>query len=341
MRIVLATLLASATVACTSAPEGIEHPYGEDLGTPENPVPQQAAKTGPYQVATTMQFTIEQLLPAQVEFVVATLREFEHDPANALLNVAEAKGVPAVGALRDALPGFIEDRLTGWINDEIMKVKIDGKPITEYAGDVARLAEFSLTEFEIESAMAIDGFDVTHTLSAIDLSPTGWTEARLPIGGLAADILTAHPTINVGQGGAITFGDQRFGLAYGEYAWQGIEMASTAVFGQGVRASIGKAVNCPKLAQIISEKCALGACVGHESELKSICEGGLDALVDFAHDRFAAMRLDAFQYAAGQATLVDDDADGVGDRIVGGVWEAKMNIGQGLRHAPATFVGER
>lgn len=338
MRIAIVTALAA--IGCSSAPS-IDNPYGEEFGEgTENPIPQQAS-TGPYKVATTMQFTAEALLPAQIAFIVATLREFEKDPARALLNVAEAKGVPAVGLIRDALPGVLEDKLGDWINDKVKSVELAGKPITEYAGDVARLAEFSLTEFQIDSDLAIDGYSATQTLRAIDLSPTGWTDARLPIDGLAADLLTQHPTITLGHGGVIGFGEQHFGLNYGDYAWAGIEAGSTALFGQGVKDSLHKAVDCTAVAKSVADKCVLGQCVGHESELKAICNGGLDGIVEFAKSRVIALNINVFQYAAGQARLIDDDGDGVGDRIDGGIWDANLNIGMGLRHAPATFVGER
>ncbi len=147
--------------------------------------------------------------------------------------------------------------------------------------------------------------------------------------------------ITVSEGGALGFGEQHFGLNYGEYAWQGLEHVSTTVFGQGIRASLGKAIDCTALANTIGDKCVLGACVGHKPELRAICNGGLDALVDFSHDRFAAMRLEAFHLATGTARLVDDDGDGYGDQITDGVWQAELNIGLGLRHAPATFAGVR
>jgi len=85
----------------------------------------------------------------------------------------------------------------------------------------------------------------------------------------------------------------------------------------------------------------LGVCVGHETELAQICQGGLDALVDQVHARFSAMRFDVLHFATGTARLVDDDQDGVADRIVDGTWDAELNLGMGLRHAPATFAGSR
>ncbi|MBA3819317.1 MAG: hypothetical protein H0X17_10525 [Deltaproteobacteria bacterium] len=337
MRNALVASLLLVAVGCGTSAPGADDGVNDDGGSPENPVP---AKTGPYQVQTRIDFTIEAILPPQIEVAVVALRLFSTNPARAIFDLAEQKGVPAVGIIRDVLPGALEDRLEGWINDEIAKLKINGKPITAYVGEVAALAEIALSEFAVDSELTMDGETATHRLTALDLSPAG-IDFRLPIGGLPGDILTQSPVITVFEGGALGFGDQHFGLAYGEYAWQGLEQVSTTVFGQGIRASLGKAIDCTALANTIGDKCALGACVGHKTELRAICTGGLDALVDFSHDRFAAMRLDALHFATGAARLVDDDGDGYGDQIADGVWQAELNIGLGLRHAPATFAGVR
>jgi hypothetical protein len=289
---------------------------------------------------TTVDFTIEAVLPRQVEEVVVTLRDFSTNPAHALLDLAERNGVPGVAILRGALPASLEARLEGWINDEIEKIKLQGKPLTEYAGQIAMLAEIALTQFAVDSELSIDGDTATHRITGIDLGPAG-LDLRVPISGLAGDILTQSPGIALAERGAIQLGDQHFGLAYGEYAWQGIEAASKLVFGGGVRQTLGAAIDCGRLAKAISDRCLLGVCVGHEAELRSVCEGGLDAVVDLAHGRLAEQRLDAFHLAQGAARLHDDDGDGVGDRISDGVWQAELNLGLGLRHAPAKFVGER
>lgn len=328
------SLAAALLVGCGVSSTG---DVGEPVGTPEDPVP---AKTGPYRLATTVDFTIEAILPPQIEEVVVTLRDFSTNPAHALLDLAERRGVPAVGIIRAALPGVLEDKLEGWINDEIEKLKIGGKPITEYAGQIAMLAEIALTQFVVDSELGIDGDTATHRITGLDLRPAG-IDFRLPIGGLAGDILTQTPDVSVAERGALALGDQHFGLNYGEYAWQGIEAASNLAFGGGVRATLGSAINCPRLASAVADKCVLGVCVGHETELRAICDGGLDAIVDFAHDKLAAMRLDVLHLAQGRARLVDDDGDGIGDRIADGIWQAELNLGLGLRHAPATFVGTR
>ncbi len=323
-------------VGCGTSPGGGDD-ANDDGGTQQNPVPY---KSGPYTVETSVDFTVEAILPPQIEIAVQFLRLFSMNPARALFDLAEMKGVPAVGVIRSVLPSVLEDQLEGWINDEIAKVKIDGKPVTEYAGDLAKLAEIALSEFTVESSLAIDGTKTTHTLTALDLRPTG-IDVRLPISGLAGDLLTQNPTLTVSEGGGIGFSEQHFGLNYGEYAWQGLNLASTKLFGGDIRTTLGKAVNCAGLAKTIANKCVLTVCVGHETELAAICNGGVDALVDFSHDRLAALRLDVFHLASGAARMIDDDGDGYGDRIVDGTWQSELNLGLGLRKAPATFTGAR
>ena len=332
--LVLSLLAATGCAAQTTLPNG----------TQTDPLPT-SGDAGAYQLTSTVDFTVEAVVPAQVELVIETLREFSINPAHALIVVADRAGVPAVGVLYNAIPGVIKDRIEGWINGEIEKIKINGKPITEYAAELVTYAEIALTQFAVESELtvssAVELSSTTHRLTALDLSPTGFTDLRVPFTGLAGDILTQEPSLDVGPGGALTFGEQHFGLNYGEYAWQGLEALSTQLFGGGIRATFGKAIKCPTLADTIASKCVLNVCVGHETELRQICEGGLDAIVNFAHDRMAAMRLEALELATGDARLVDDDGDGFGDHITEGAWDARLNIGLGLRHAPATFVGER
>ncbi|MGE5187319.1 MAG: hypothetical protein ACM31C_34965 [Acidobacteriota bacterium] len=324
--------------ACgTSAPSS---PYGGDVGTPTDPAPQQANE-GPYQVVTTVDLTVEAVLPPQVELVVEALRDFSTNPARTLIDLAGQAGVPAVTQLYDALPSQLTDQLEGWINGYIDKLQLAGKPITTWAGDFAGLADTAFSRFDVDSTLAIDGMTSTHTLTQLDFTPTGVLNVKIPISGLAADILTQHPSITVGAAGALGVGDQAFGLLLGEYAWTAVNAFCTAQFGGDIRTTLGKAVNCAGLASTIANKCVLGLCVGHEPQIDAICEGGLDALVDQIHQRFDAVNLEALHYASGMATLVDDDGDGVADRIANGAWDAELNLGLGLRHTPATFTGTR
>jgi hypothetical protein len=135
----------------------------------------------------------------------------------------------------------------------------------------------------------------------------------------------------------LSIGDHRFGLAFGEY----VDAAIAQQFGNGIRAALGNAIDCPRLAQVIASKCVLGVCVGHASQFDELCERGLDEVVGIAHDQIADLRFDVLHFAAGGAHLVDTSGDGIADSLTGGVWTAEINVGFGLHHAPATFTASR
>jgi hypothetical protein len=314
--------------------------YGTNIGTPENPAPQQANE-GPYTVTTQVDLTVEAILPQQAEDVVAAMRDFSKNPAHALITLAAQESVPALADLYDALPSQLTDQLEGWMNNYLDKISIAGKPLTQWAGDFASLADTAFSKFDVDSTLAIDGKSSTHTLTMLDFTPTGVINVKIPISGIASDILTQHPEIAVGDGGALQVGDQAFGLLFGEYAWDAVNNESKALFGDDIRGTLGKAINCNALAKSIADKCVLTVCVGHQTLIDEICEGGLDAMVDELHSKFASYNIEALHYASGTATLVDSDGDGVADHIQMGTWDAQMNLGMGLRHTPATWTGER
>jgi hypothetical protein len=303
----------------------------DDTTTPA-PTPSPVA-SGDYVVTSNIEITIEALLPEPAADLVAAMRDFSIDPAHTLITLADEAGVPAVGTIRDALPSYLEDKLEGWLNDEI------GATIPQLAAQVVALAETSLTQVDLESQLAIAGGTATHRLVALDLTPAG-LDVVLPLGGLPGEVISATTTART-AGAALALGDHEYAVAYGEYAWQALDAKFVADYGADIRDTLGAAVNCPLVAQRVASKCVWSVCVGHAEELTSLCERGLDEVVARAHANLASFRFDALHLAAGAATLVDDDGDLVADALADGVWTAEINAGQGLRPAPATFTASR
>jgi hypothetical protein len=285
--------------------------------------------SGTYHVTSRIDLTIETVLPQPVEDIVLTARDFSTNPAHTLISLADDAGVPAVGTLRSVLPSYVMGKIEGWMNDEIAKLTIAGIPVTQIAGTFASLAETTLTQVSLESDLTISGGTATHRLTVLDLSPTG-IDKQFSLGGFPADAVSATTTATSSHG-TLAIGDHTFGLAYGEYAWEALEAACTAEYGADVRATLGAAVGCSTVAARVANKCVLGICVGHQSELTQICETGLDEVVDQVHDRIVAVKFDAVHFAAGTATIA---ATGLSN----GTWTAEINAGQGLRHVPATFT---
>lgn len=327
MKVALAFLL----TGCVAMPM----PGGDDVGstggdsTDPTPPPPKPIATGAYAVHSTIDLTPELVLPEPAEMVVLTLRQFSTNPADALLDLADEAGVPAVAEIRDDLPDYVEDKLEGWINGEIAKVMINGTPITQVAGSIAGLAETQLSTLELDSQLDIDAN--THTL----------THVNLPAFDAAFDLTVSQSATCSSQEGALSIGDHMYGLAYGEYIWTAMNDKMVADYGYDLRGALGAAVSCAPLARTIANKCVWGYCVGHEAQLNEICEAGLDEAVERVHEKLTEMRFDALHFIEGTATLVDANKDGVAESLASGTWDAELNAGQGLRHVPATFIGER
>lgn len=324
---------------CAAAPGGAAE-VPDDGDDTEPTTPAQPVWDGTYQLVSRVDITVEALLPEQAAQMVATLRALSSNPARALIDVAGEAGVPEVDELYGALPGPVQDRLDGWINDELAQLRIGGLPITAYAARLTAVADTALTGFAIDSELTLRGTAARHRLTGLSLAPAGAAIA-VSLDDVPGELVVQDTAAAVTATGALTLGDQRFGLAYGEYVWRGIEAAALDAGGAGVREALGGAVSCPELAHRIAGKCLLGACVGHEAELTRICDAGLDAIVDLAHDRVTALRFDVLHLEAGTASLADTGGDAVADRITAGVWQAELDLGQGPRHAPATFAGSR
>ena len=114
------------------------------------------------------------------------------------------------------------------------------------------------------------------------------------------------------------------------------------MFGGDVRTTLGNAINCPQLAHVIATKCVLDVCVGHETrDQRDLQRRPRRDRQSAPPAQFAAFRIDVFHFISGDARFVDDNQDGVADRIVDGNWDAEMNLGLGLRHTPATFTATR
>jgi hypothetical protein len=341
MRLLLSSILFAtiATSGCVlHTGNGDDSPSDPSDPDPTNPTPTPVA-SGPYVVTSNVEITIEALLPEPAANLVGTLRDFSQNPAHTMLDLAEDAGVPAVGTIRDYLPSFLEEKLEGWINDEINQLTIAGVPVPQFAGNIVALAETALSQVNIESTLTIDGNTATHRLTTLDLTPAG-IDSQLELGQFPNEIVSQTTTASTSRS-TLSIGDHMFSVAYGHYAWLALEAKITAEHGLNIRGLLGQAVNCPAIAATVANKCVWGQCVGHQAELTTICERGLDEAVSRAKAKLETFTFDALRLEAGSATMIDANNDRLAERLTNGVWTAEINAGQGLRHAPATFTGTR
>ncbi len=298
---------------------------------------------GEYQLASTLDVEAQALLPGQAYEAVQILEGLRDRPAQTLFDMAEAAGVPVVGTLRDALPGPIESRLYGWIDGYIQGVTTGDGTIAQVINTVLTAAHTDVAHVELASTLTITGSTAQHRLDTVTLLVAGqslsYDVAPLAAIGAAIDVPVIH---GISDTGALRIYDHSFEVPYGKIAWRAIQAQVTAQYGTDLRGLLGRQINCAAMAANVAGQCYLGQCVGHESDLNSICEAGLDYAVAQVQDRVEAATIEPLALDAGTGQMIDGDfSDRVCSMIDTGVWSARLDTGHGLRPAPASFTGTR
>lgn len=325
MKRVATVALLGALAACATE-EPVEVGYGDELGTPDNPVPDADA----YAVTTRLAPGFD---AAAITATVADIKAFAANPGRALLTLG---GGPTLQELYTALPVALEDRLEGWLNTEIDKLRIGTRTARQASTDIASIVEVSLAQFTLESELTITPTGATHILNNLNFRPAG-LDIVVPVGGLKADTLSQQTQAQVSAGGALALGEQRFSIAFGSHAWQGINLASTSMFGAPIETTLTTGIDCRVVAQAVAARCYNGTCVGHATQLEAVCRAGTGALVADLAAQVGAFQLGAFRFVRGTGRLVDDNANGEAERIVDGTWQAEVDIGTGMKTVNATF----
>jgi hypothetical protein len=310
----------------------------DDIVVPPDEPPPVPSATGSYALTSTFEIPATAVLPEPAADLVSLLGDFQDEPADTLFDILDDAGVPLVDELRDALPGVVEDELEDWIDEEILGATINGVNIGTVLDEVQAYAESALTTFAIESELDVPATGpATHRLRALDFAPAG-IHVAIDVDELATetDIVVADTVVTVlgtVDDATMEIGAHSFAIPYGEAVWAALEAATLAQWGAGLRDLLGQVIDCPAVAAAVANQCVLGMCVGHQADLEAICEDGLDLLVEQVRGRITALHVDALALDHGNARLL---ASG---ELAEGVWAASLNLGQGLRPVPATFVG--
>ncbi len=360
---------AMASAACTSLPEdadvalpgpGVPDSFGDDPSTPPAPVaaPHDVdgqptvgdfaplATVGSYQLQSTLDVEAATLLPSTADDAVTTLEGLRDHPSQTLFALAEAAGVPAVGTLRDALPSSLESRLDGWIDDHVRGVTTGDGTLAQVIDTVVGICRADVAEVRLGSQLSIDGTGSRHRLDTVELEvmdrALAYDVAALAAIGAELDVAVTARIARDGSDATLAVDGHRFGLPYGAIAWRAANDLVTERYGRDLRAVLGAQIDCAGLAASVADRCVLSVCVGHDSDLRSICEAGLDRAVTELRARALAATVEPIALDGGTARLVDGvPADGAASAIEDGAWTARLDLGQGLRPVAATFSGAR
>ena len=318
MRTVIALVVVVAGCATEPPPAG----YGSDFGTAENPIPNPEGYTVRSRVTTPLGV-------ASVSTAIGKLTAFSQHGGAALLAQTTANAATLAG-----LSSALRAQLPTWIDTELDKQKIGANTARNTIGQIATMAESVVDNFFIESQLTISPTGSTHSLIDLNFEPSG-TDVLVPIGGYTGDKLSQKPTATVGEGGALELGDQTFGLAFGAHAWQGINLASNAMFGTDMTA-ISK-LDCNAVATAVAAKCIGSSCVGHASDLLAVCVSGTENLAMDLQTALAPIAITTLRFTSGTAHLVDTNHDGVAEAIEDGTWDTEADEGSGAQSIQIAF----
>jgi hypothetical protein len=283
-----------------------------------------------YQLVSRLDLTAAVAMPSSLDGAVQVLRQLQTSPGAAILGLAEEAGVPAFDEIMELLPGALESRLAGWIDDALA-----GTGVAELAAEIIVLVDAPFANVELESTLSLA--TGAHTLGGaaivMDNQRLGFALEAVP----SLPGLSAQPAVSV-EGLEVSIGEHRFGLRFGSAAWAAIEAAAGQRYGASLSSVIQEAVNCDAVAAEVADRCIYGLCVGHESELRELCVEAVNHALGKVEDEVRSVDFDAVIFASGTGLGADMDAARVATTITG-TWDAQLDIGMGPSPVGATFTG--
>ncbi|HET8540521.1 MAG TPA: hypothetical protein VFL83_11675 [Anaeromyxobacter sp.] len=324
-------------------------------GPEDSPSPHVNVETAPLtgQFSVTSQFEVPATVaaPGPLGDALRLVHGLSVNPGAALLDFAEDAGVPALSELRLVLPDPVEAELTGWMNAYLFTAVVDGVSPHDEIVALDDLIRSVLLEWELRSTLVLpaDGDGGTHApVSLAFSSPAGPVEVPLePTAPVTSGVGVAATVSWPGgpEGAAIaTLGDHAMGLPFGRYALRALKSILQAQYGKAdVAAFLSAAVGCPALAASVASRCVGFACVGHESDLLAICEGGVAEGARQIEGQILGLDFEAIHFERGTATAVGATLSPARDAtsLQDGVWTATIDVGNGPEAATATFSAVR
>jgi hypothetical protein len=304
------------------------------------PAPPETVAAGRFALTSHVTLPASALLPPAADEALGILDGLHDAPGETLVRVLDDAGVPIVGTVFDRLPGALRDRVTGWMDDYLRSTVFRDASVMSHLDAIASAAHATIGGFDLDSDLVVDAdapAATQHTLRTLRFQIDDQSFAfDVP----ATELTSATCAATSQVGGTLAVDAHGFGLAYGEYADRALDASLVARYGTDLRGTLDQLIDCDALAASVANRCVLGVCVGHESDLVELCASGLDEVASQVHAELRSLRFDALRFERGQAQLVDAaPADGLAEALDGGVWQARIDLGQGLRDVGATFTG--
>jgi hypothetical protein len=384
-RIVPAFLIAFAAVACGGADDGSPDPMSADgtggagseqdngvmLGPDGLPVgpdgkPLAPKLDGKYELSSYFDLTSAGVFPEPANDTLKALSNFKEHPSQTMVDLLAAANVPVVPNVLNAIPSFIRDNVLGYIDEHIIKSFYGKVPfaqqLTAMLDDLASIT----TKFEMVTALdlpvgdAIGTSQASHTFTGVAYN---WSDTRhvinapevltkLEVQSVSANAVSLEKRAPELETARLKIGDHRFTVPIGSFALLAANRLVKDKMGAAdLRDALGKVVNCEAVADAVSKRCVdpVGPgkiCVDHKTELKGLCNAGLDVLVGVVQGQIKRLDLPLLHMESGEAQMWDaatekGPLDATIDRLDHGYWTATVKVGKSDKTILATFVGRR
>jgi hypothetical protein len=302
--------------------------------------------TGVYAVASQFQVPATSATPGPLGDTLRLVHGLVDDPGGAILNFAGDAGVPGLATLRSVLPSALESRLSGWMNEYIKTASVSGISPYDQLVWLDDTIQSLLLNWALQSTLALPvGSTGTHTPISLTFT-SSLSPVSVPLDPTAPVTsgvgITATVSWPGGPDGAavVTISDHFMGLPFGRYALQALNTILLAEYGTpNLGAYLSNAVGCPGMAAYVASRCVSIVCVGHESDLLDVCEGGLAAGASQIENQISSLDFKAIHFELGTATAFGATVSRPQDAtsLQNGVWTATIDFGSGPEPATATF----
>jgi hypothetical protein len=249
---------------------------------------------GRYAITTEVDLTRLPDWEASVDDAVRPVQDMSDRPMGTILGEK----------FNDQIPKGLEGKFREWFNGEV----VHGSRV-----DLAKLEQSMksmLGKFQISSTLEVAGGHATHTVTGLAFDfGTQHVDVDLP------DVTETLPI----RAGAL--GAHQFTLPFGELGAGALDSRVES----GLRAVIGKIIDCSRVAQNVAKKCNGALCVGHQQEIEEICTAGLDAVTGLALASVKKLRIDPLRLT------------GSLDANLEGMWTASVDLGAGPKELVSKF----
>ena len=323
---------------------------GASDGASDGAAESTALLNGAFSVSSQFQIPATAAAPGPVGDTLRLVHRLVDDPAAAILSFADDAGVPGLSTLRSALPDVLESKLTGWMNAYIKTASVGGISPYDQIVTMDQLIQSLLLNWGLQSRLTLPlGAPGTHAPVSLSFASAS-SPVVIPLDATASVISATGVTATLswpgGSNGAavVTISDHTLGLPFGRYALQALNAILLSQYGSAnLGAYLSSAIGCPGMAKSVASQCVSvvisDVCVGHESDLLAVCEGGLSEAAKQIEDQIRGLDLKAIHCLSGTATAIGVSLSRPQDAtaLANGLWTVTVDFGSGAQPATATF----